>query len=126
MSYLMKQVTAEVEDERRRQNAKWGDVTETDRHMAIGGRADVFRCDLRDEAQALVNEKAESKELTWVDILFEEFTELLAEPDSNWPAQRAEAIQVAAVAVALVEAGDLRANAQKKTQDRAGASQGTG
>jgi hypothetical protein len=117
MSVLMKSVIGEVEDERRSQNAKWGDVTEADRHMPIVGEPEPLDIASRDIAQCVVKYKSREGTLTWMDILKEEVYELAAEPDTDWPRQREEAIQVAAVAVALVEAGDLRASTQKAAQN---------
>jgi hypothetical protein len=106
----MKGVTSEVEDERRKQNAKWGDVDE--RRMPVGN--DVPNpADRVDELFAKrAVERRSGTSLTWLDILREEFFEFAAEPNSNWPDQRRELVQVAAVAVAAIESGDLYAASQ--------------
>jgi hypothetical protein len=119
VTFRMKCVVSEVENERRKQNARWKDVDEClDR--PIGGNPDHAYA-LKWYRQ-IKNMKDRAGKLTWMDILREEFFELAVEPDDNWPRQREELVQVAAVAVAMVEAGDLRA--AQKTKDAAGASTG--
>jgi hypothetical protein len=118
----MKAVMSEVEDRRRSQNARWGDVDkQPDR--PIGGETSLAR--ERDLIGArLVKEKRErAGTLTWMDILKEEFLELAAEPDTDWARQRDEALDAAAVLVAMIEAGDLRA---QKAKDAAGTNAGQG
>lgn len=90
----------QVGDERGRQDAKWGEQNHPD---GTPGQAHRMFADI---ARHNCDRAAERGEVTWTDILNEEFNELLAESD---PAEvRAEAIQVAAVAVAWVEAIDRR------------------
>lgn len=122
MTSRMKAVMSEVEDRRRSQNARWGDVDkQPDR--PIGGETSLAR--ERDLIGArLVKEKRErAGTLTWMDILKEEFLELAAEPDTDWARQRDEALDAAAVLVAMIEAGDLRA---QKAKDAAGTNAGQG
>jgi hypothetical protein len=111
VSHLMRAVISDVEDERRKQNAKWGDVTEADRHMPMGTEASEVRRIIRDDAISRTQEAAAAGTITWMDILLEEVYEARAEDGSpeNWPVLRNELIQSAAVLVAMVEAGDLRA-----------------
>ena len=92
---------AEVHAERLRQDAKWGEQNHPD------GTSDHWLARANAEtAQTRANEKAFRDELTWLDILREEVEEAAAEVD---PAKlRTELIQVAAVAVAWVEAIDRR------------------
>jgi hypothetical protein len=117
MTSLMKAVMSAIEDRRRAQNARWGDVDQQlDR--PIGGETSLARERDLIKARLVKEGKERAGTLTWMDILKEEFLELAAEPDDSWPRQRREAIDVAAVAVAMVEAGDLRA---QKAKDAAGA-----
>lgn len=96
-------VASEVLDERARQDAKWGEQNHADGTGRYGG--------ITAEAQAQMARRAcdiAFKEGTgsWRHILLEEVYEALAETD---PQQlRTELIQVAAVAVAWVEAIDRR------------------
>jgi len=106
-------VIADVEQERLRQNAKWGeqnhpDGTGPDIRLLDGGRwssehvAGVFRHRRRYAAEHGV--------VTWQHILAGDVFEAFAETD---PAKlRAELIQVAAVAVQWVEAIDRRGGAE--------------
>jgi len=92
---------SEVRDERARQDAKWGEQNHPNgtglyQQEAAAERARLV-CDLN-----FRNGKG-----TWADILREEFAEALAEKDPY--RLRAELIQVAAVAVAWVEAIDRSA-----------------
>lgn len=102
-------VLAEVMSERYRQDAKWGeqnhpdgtgyDVPLTFGASCMGGLADV--------ARRVCQRRASEGKVTYLDILFEEVAEAFAEDD---PAKlRGELVQVAAVAVAWVEAIDRRA-----------------
>lgn len=120
MNNLQNAIMGDVQTERRRQDAKWGPVTDR-LDMPTGG--DTVNTMFADYAKELVERKALAGTLTWLDILREEVYELSAEADSDWSAQRAEAIQVAAVAVAIVEAGDLRAAQKTKDAARADASE---
>lgn len=90
---------AEIAAERARQDAKWGQQNHPDGTISAWiVYADVARNRCR--------EKADAGSVTWADILREEVYEALAEDD---PARlRAELIQVAAVAVAWIEAIDRR------------------
>lgn len=102
-------ILAEVQAERDRQDAKWGeqnhrDGTGPDRVWAFTGPA-AF---VAKTAREAVNQLAEEGDgyLSWMDIALEEFAEAAAESD---PAKlRAELIQVAAVATAWAAAIDRR------------------
>lgn len=92
-------VLTEVLRERKCQDAKWGQQDHPD-----GTRDDAVSRFKREGAREVCERKFARGAGTWQDILMEEFYEALAEED---PAKlRAELIQVAAVAVAWVEAID--------------------
>lgn len=93
-------VLDEVYDERRRQNAKWGEQDHPN------GTGDPSLRDLADHHRRVCDIRADMGDVTWRDIATEEFYEALAESD---PALlREELIQLAAVAVAWAEAIDRR------------------
>lgn len=99
-------VLGEVATERKRQHAKWGEQDHPDGTggTAHGGLSDVYR----QECEAAFREGRG----TYADILLEEVFEAMEEDD---PAKlRAELIQVAAVAVAWVEAIDRRVNKESR------------
>ncbi|MEU0665707.1 hypothetical protein ABZ508_26475 [Streptomyces lavendulocolor] len=88
-----------VDAERQRQLAKWGDQRHRD-----GTRAS--NREWADEARAACQHAADEDALSWAAILYEEFTEVLAEED---PAKlRAELVQVAAVCAAWISDLDRR------------------
>lgn len=94
----------EIADERRRQDAKWGQQDHADGTGFPGSarEADLARLECK-------RQFAEGTG-TWLDILGEEVAEACAEKD---PAKlRAELIQVAAVAAAWIEAIDRRSAAE--------------
>lgn len=107
-------VIFEVQDERERQDAKWGEqnhpngtgpkTTPMAEIVRGPGNAIVHRhyaFGLAFQAKSATDEHAKSGALTYADIFLEEVFEALAEED---PAKlRAELIQCAAVAVAWVE-----------------------
>lgn len=94
------EVCTEVHHERQNQHAKWGEQNHPD---GTGAPADVAQAQaMRDRCdQSHANGTG-----TWADILVEEVAEALAESDPA--ALRTELVQVAAVAVAWVEAIDRR------------------
>lgn len=100
-------VLAEVRAERAAQDHKWGEQNHPD-HPHTGPSADAWAALvtlLESEARASLHRGP-----TWAAILLEEVGEALQEDD---PARlRAELVQVAAVAVAWVEAIDRRGGAQ--------------
>lgn len=94
------QILDEVHAERRSQHAKWGFQDHPDGTATPGTREQVAY------AQRRCDRNARSGSVTWADIMREEHCEAMAE--SNSASLRAELIQVAAVAVAWVEAIDRR------------------
>jgi hypothetical protein len=101
-----KRVIDQVWDERRRQDDKWGEQN----HPDIGPRshADPYPPEEADDWKERNTDRAADGTLSWDGILLEEVYEALSELD---PAKlRAELVQVAAVAVAWIEAIDRRAS----------------
>lgn len=107
---------SEVLRERRRQDAKWGCQAHLEDY--IGGvngpqgpahaqaRADWYGVPAEDVAKAHCREASQAKTVTWFDVLLEEVCEALgAETIDDL---RGEVVQVAAVALAWLEALDLR------------------
>jgi len=95
------EVGYDVHDERRSQNAKWG---EQDHPNGTDGRdQNVHNANT---AKWLTDAHAKAGTVTWRDILDEEVQEAFAEFDPR--KLRTELIQVAAVAQAWVEAIDRR------------------
>lgn len=105
-------VLLEVLAERVRQDAKWGEQNHptwnpSQDHQTFKGPDNWHREEYEHEADAwkLVNaERAKSGETAYDGILLEEVFEALAELDPD--KRRVELIQVAAVAVSMVEAED--------------------
>lgn len=99
-------VLSEVLNERRRQHAKWGQQDLLD-GTGPGMLEDISTgVTSAADAQRACMERARDGDLTYSDILWEEFAEAMEESD---PARlRAELLQVAAVAVQWVEAIDRR------------------
>lgn len=95
-------VLGEVLAERVTQDAKWGEQNHPD---GTGSASDAL---IRDQLRKQCDHAAELGECTWKKILHEEVYEAFAEKDPQ--RLREELIQVAAVAVAWVEAIDRRAN----------------
>ena len=92
-------IADEIVEERERQNEKWGEQNHRDGTSAA-------LVDAADWARRIADTAASLGDLTWRDILAEEYYEALSEED---PVRlRAELIQVAAVATAWVEAIDRR------------------
>ncbi len=95
-----------VRNERAYQDGRWGDQS----HLPDGTGADLpasFRGATVD-AQRLVALCVELGNLTWRHVLLEEVAEALEAPDPD--ALRGELVQVAAVAVAWIEALDRRSS----------------
>jgi len=93
-------VLDEVAAERVRQNERWGEQNHRD------GTGDRRWRDAANHVRSEVDDEARAGRTTWNGVLREELFEALAESD---PARlRAELVQVAAVAVAWVEAIDRR------------------
>jgi hypothetical protein len=96
-------VLADVQAERERQDAKWGEQNHPD-----GTGLPVYQHSAR-RYRDHADRAAASGVLAWRDVLLKEVHEALAEAD---PAKlRAELVQVAAVAVAWIAAIDRRAAA---------------
>lgn len=93
-------VHGDVARERNAQDAKWGEQNHPD---GTGGPGRVANAD---DARTWTNFHAAEHTLAWADILEEEVAEALAEEDAV--KLRAELIQVAAVAMAWIEAIDRR------------------
>jgi hypothetical protein len=92
-------ILLEVFAERTRQDDKWGI-----QNWPVGGD-EIFEC-RANFAKWQCTEAAQEGTLTWRHILHEEFWEVFTESDPE--AQRAELVQVAAVAVAMIECIDRR------------------
>lgn len=109
-------VLFDIHTERRAQHAKWGR-----QHLPNGTEDSTLNRSSRDNIRAFVDSLPQFgwprepafcrlpdgvRVLTWADVLSEEFFEAMAEED---PAKlRAELVQVAAVAVAWIEAIDRK------------------
>jgi malonyl CoA-acyl carrier protein transacylase len=94
------EVLSEVMQERARQDAKWGEQNHPD---GTGGQFFKYVAKITREA---CDAQSASGQITWRHILDEEAAEVCAETD---PAKlREELVQVAAVAVAWIEAIDRR------------------
>lgn len=99
-------VTHEIRRERHRQDEQWGEQNHPDdaRFIEVGAEYVLF-ADYWKEINA---NRVRADDLAWDGILLEEVYEALAEIGDD-EKLRAELIQVAAVAVAWVEAIDRRA-----------------
>ena len=94
-------VLLEVFAERTRQDDKWGE-----QNWPIGG--DVVFTVSANNSKANTEQDAQEGTLTWRHILHEEFWETFENEDSDPQSQRAELVQVAAVAVAMIECIDRK------------------
>lgn len=94
----------DIAAERAAQDAKWGAVGTPQRTHPDGTAA--YWSGQADRAKQRCTIMAEMGQITWADILSEEFFEALAETEPA--ALRAELVQVAAVCVAWIESIDLR------------------
>lgn len=111
-------VLVAIVEERDRQDAKWGEQNHPDDapgswwvgspdRGAAERRAEHFEVPSEHRAKFLIGEAARRREVTWPHILIEEVAEAVAVVHD--PAKlRAELVQVAAVAVAWIEALDRR------------------
>lgn len=96
---LMREVLAEVAEERLRQHHLWG---VQDHPMGSGPNVELFGYEIKDLLGFVSDFNDTHNNPYWGTILLEEVLEALAEPtDSN--NLRKELLQVAAVAVAAVE-----------------------
>lgn len=101
-------VLVEIESERTRQDAKWGQQNHPDgtgARVAIAGRL-AYAEDLARDARLYCQAAAGRGTVTWRHIIREELYEALAENDPM--KLRTELMQVAAVCVAWIEAIDRR------------------
>jgi len=96
------QIMDEIRRERNRQDLKWGEQNHPD---GTGPEASDSSLEAH-RARNACRYAAKRGAVTWRHILREEFAEAMAEGDPM--ALRAELVQVAAVAVAWVEAIDRR------------------
>jgi hypothetical protein len=97
-------VLGEVHGERTKQDLKWGEQNHEQSHSASMRREYGIRAQSWKDVNALLVKQGQ---LTWDGVLLEEVYEALAEAD---PAkQREEVLQVAAVAVAMIECIDRNA-----------------
>lgn len=105
-------VLTEVQEERARQNIKWGVQNHPDgtgpSEIVIPVNSPSIGSEFADHAKKLCNEAAAEKKITWRHIFMEETAEALAESDPK--ALRAELIQTIAVGTQWVEAIDRRLN----------------
>lgn len=88
---------AEIEAERRRQELKWGEQNHQINTISTHWMYSALARDAKRSCEVAQKEG----NLTWFDILFEEFCEVFAERTPE--KQREELIQVAAVAVQMIE-----------------------
>lgn len=115
----MSNVIANIINERRRQDEKWGEQNHPDGtgeksiplNGIVRGPGSVtgdkhYAFGLALQAKSSTDRKAEAGEVTFADILLEEVFEALAESDPE--KLRIELVQVAAVAAQWVEAIDRR------------------
>lgn len=100
-------VLAEVEQERTRQHARFGEQNHPDfpAHTGPASRHEYYG-EKADDWKFFNDRRVRAANLSWDGILLEEVYEALAESDPV--ALRTELIQVAAVAVAWIEAIDRR------------------
>lgn len=100
-NYEHHRVFADIRDERARQDKKWGPQNHPD-----GTASDEFNVRMSEQWKEHVDRKAAEGSTDWISILFEEAYEASCETD---PVRlRAEVVQIAAVAVAWLEAIDRR------------------
>lgn len=101
---MREKILTEISNERDRQTNKWGE-----QHRRLGVDEEVWgeiatlakeSCD-----KAEIDSKSDDVNLkaAWFDILLEEVAEVGAEPETELKKIRNELIQVAAVAVAIIE-----------------------
>jgi hypothetical protein len=94
-------VIQDIIDERKRQDAKWG----VQNHPMISedSSSDDYK-ELANIYKGICHEKSKRQKATWDSILLEEVMEVFAEDTPE--RQRAELVQVAAVAVAMIQSID--------------------
>jgi hypothetical protein len=101
----MDQVLGDVRGERERQHAKRGQ-----QDLSFGTGDHLMANILLPHIQKRVDELEVAGKLTYMDIITEEYFEVACEEGTptGWPALRKEMVQLAAVLVQAVEAGDRR------------------
>lgn len=115
---MKKEILDEVAEERARQEGKWGEQNHPDFNPQ-----GILVATLPDVAwvREIYDAEEEDNQTNWTTILAEEFMEAVEEAQSgNTRTLREELIQVAAVAVAWVEALDRRAPGLLKLGEREG------
>jgi hypothetical protein len=101
------QIFCELDNERKRQDAKWGEQN----HPIRDESRDADYKETAELLKALCNFRAKAKTLTWFDIAAEEFLEVFAEDTPE--RQREELIQLGAVVVSMVECIDRKQAGQE-------------
>lgn len=110
-------IMTEIANERRRQDEKWGEQNHPSIHTppSDGNHlrdqkrvADHYGIPSPDVLKHRCEVAEAHKCLTWGDILLEEVSEAIAEHPNDEVARRAELVQVAAVAIAWIQAIDRR------------------
>ena len=98
-------IMGDVQAELRKQNHKWG----AQRHLPFG-TSELAYSPQAEVEKAVTDYANQVGEVTWAQILREEVAEFMAEEDLA--RMRAELVQIAAVAVAVVEDIDSRTKGQ--------------
>ena len=94
-------IFAEIDAERARQDAKWGEQNHPSRSNELHGIMSA------DSARSMCDARFADGRGAWADIAVEELAEAIDAPDEV--ARRAELVQLAAVVVAWIECIDRRA-----------------
>lgn len=111
-----REVLEEVSQERYKQNAKWGEQNHPDLDPVLLNReggcspsrmAEHYEIPSANRARTLCDMAAQKEELTWAHILIEEVAEVVG-TNGDVEELREELVQVAAVAVAWIQAIDRR------------------
>jgi hypothetical protein len=97
MSDLREKIFKDIDDERGRQDLKWG------KQLHPNGTSIKFK-PLADSARNVCRAADANGTQTWFNIAREEFFEVATE--TEWPKLRAELVQLGGVIVAWIEAGD--------------------
>lgn len=111
-------VLAEITEERRRQDAKWGEQNHPDVDQVLMTRpggctvermAEEYEMPTANRAKYMCDQAAKKDQTTWGHILVEEVAEAIeAATQESTQLLREELVQVATVAVAWIEAIDRR------------------
>jgi hypothetical protein len=100
-------VFVEINAERERQDKKWGEQN----HPIRKDEWHDLHCEAAERAKQMCDTAFQAGRGTWMHILQEEFCEVFAEATAK--GQRAELVQVAAVAVSMIECIDRRSSRAK-------------